>query len=237
MNCIIIDDDKISCQITSEHVKKTTSLTLIGAYSNSVEARNVLTKRRDIELVFLDVEMPEMDGFEFINSLDNPPCIIIITGDVAYAAKAFEFNVIDYLVKPISYARFCKAIDKTMRYLSKQDYSYNAQAEKEIFIKKGSSLVKLKIKDIVFVEALENYVTLNTNDDRFVIHFTMKGIEEYLPQGLFMRVHRSYIVNKTNVQAINEGQLDIIIGGLIKSIPIGKSFKDSFLNDIRVMSR
>ena len=235
MNCIIIDDDKLSCQVIGEHVKKTSSLTLVGSYSNSVEARNVFTKRRDIDLIFLDIEMPEMDGFEFINSLEHPPCIIIVTGDNSYAAKAFDFNVIDYLVKPITYARFFKAIEKTMRYMSKQDH--HDQAEKEIFIKKGTSLVKLKIKDIIYIEALENYVTLNTNDDKFVIHFTMKGIEEYLPQGLFIRVHRSFIVNKANVQEINENQIDVILGGVLKSIPIGKAFKDSFLNDISVMSR
>ena len=235
MNCIIIDDDKASSQVIYEYVKKTTSLTLVGSYHNPVEARNVFTKRNDIDLIFLDINMPEMDGFEFMKSLDNLPHVIVITGDGTYAARAFDFNVVDFLVKPITYARFCKSVDKTMRYQSKKDNS--AQAEKEIFIKKGTSLVKLKIKDIIFIEALENYVTLNTNDDRFVIHFTMKGMEEYLPQGLFLRVHRSYIVNKANILAISEGQLDISVGGQSKSIPIGKSFKDSFLNDISVMSR
>ena len=235
MNCIIIDDDKISCQIIGEHVKRTASLTLIGSYSDSIEARNIFTKRHDIDLLFLDVEMPEMNGFEFINSLDSPPSIVIISADETHAAKAFDFNVIDFLVKPVTYPRFCKSIDKVMRNFSKQDS--NVQAEKEIFIKKGTSLVKLKIKDIIFIEALENYVTLNTNDDKFVVHFTMKGIEEYFPQGLFIRVHRSYIVNKMNIQAINENMIDINIGGNIRSLPIGKSFKDSFLNDISVMSR
>ena len=234
MNCIIIDDDKVSCQVISELVKKTSSLTLIGSYNNSIEARNILTERRDIDLMFLDIEMPEMDGFELINSLDSPPYIIVISSNVMHASKAFDLNVVDYLVKPISYPRFCKAIDKTMRLGAKQPS--NGQADKEIFIKKGTTLVKLKIKDIVYIEALENYVTLNTNDDKFVIHFTMKGIEEYLPQELFIRVHRSFIVNKANIQAIKESFLDIIVGRVIKSIPVGKSFKDSLLDDINVMS-
>jgi DNA-binding LytR/AlgR family response regulator len=235
MNCIIIDDDKLSCQVVSEYVKKTSSLTLIGTYSNSIEARNILTKRGDIDLLFLDIQMPEMNGFELISSLESPPLVIVITADETYASKAFDMNAVDYLVKPVTYPRFCKAVDKTMRYSYK--HRTNVQAEKEIFIKKGSSLVKLKIKDIVYVEALENYVTLYTNDDKFVIHFTMKGIEEYLPQGLFIRVHRSYIVNKTNIQAIRENLLDIVIGGVVKSMPVGKSFKDSLLDDINVVSR
>ena len=235
MNCIIIDDDKLSCQIISEYVKKTSSLTLVGSYSNSIEARNIFAKRNDIDLLFLDIEMPEMDGFEFISSLESPPAVVVITSDEAYAAKAFDINAVDYLIKPIAYARFCKAVDKVMRYSSK--IRSNVQAEKEIFIKKGTSLVKVKIKDIVYIEALENYVTLNTNEDKFIIHFTMKGIEEYFPPELFIRVHRSYIANKLSIQEIKENSLDILVGKNIRNIPVGKSFKDSLLNDINVMSR
>ncbi len=218
-----------------EFVKKTASLTLIGTYSDSIEARNILTKRHDIDLIFLDIEMPEMNGFEFIGSLDKPPNIIIISSGENYAAKAFDFNVVDYLVKPVSFSRFCKAIDKTMRYYSRKESP--STGEKEIFIKKGSSLVKLKINDIIFIEALENYVTLTTNEDKYTIHFTMKAIEDYLPPGVFIRVHRSYIINKSNIQTIKENSLDLNIGGTLKSIPVGKSFRDSLLNDINVMAR
>jgi len=235
MNCIIIDDDNLSCKVIGEFVRKSSSLTLIGSYSNSIEARNILTKRHDIELLFLDIEMPEMDGFEFIGSLENPPNIIIISSGENYAAKAFDFNVVDYLVKPVSYSRFCKAVDKTMRYYSHKETV--STGDKEIFIKKGSSLVKLKINDIIYIEALENYVTLTTNEDKYTIHFTMKAIEDYLPPGVFIRVHRSYIINKSNIQTIKENSLDLNIGGTLKSIPVGKSFRDSLLNDINVMAR
>jgi DNA-binding LytR/AlgR family response regulator len=235
MNCIIVDDDKLSCKVIGEFVRKSSSLTLIGEYCDSIEARNILTKRHDIDLLFLDIEMPEMDGFEFIGSLDNPPNIIIISSGENYAAKAFDFNVVDYLVKPVSYSRFCKAIDKTMKYYSHKEVA--STGDKEIFIKKGSSLVKLKINDIIYIEALENYVTLTTNEDKFTIHFTMKAIEDYLPPGVFIRVHRSYIINKSNIQTIKESSLDLNIGGVLKSIPVGKSFRDSLLNDINVMAR
>ena len=235
MNCIIIDDDKLSCKVIGDFVRKSASLTLIGTYSDSIEARNILTKRDDIDLLFLDIEMPEMDGFEFIGSLDNPPNIIIISSGENYAAKAFDFNVVDYLVKPVSFSRFCKAIDKTLRYYAKKESV--SSGDKEIFIKKGSSLVKLKLNDIIYIEALENYVTLTTIEDKFTIHFTMKAIEEYLPPGVFIRVHRSYIINKSNIQTIKENALDLDIGGTLKSIPVGKSFRDSLLNDINVMAR
>ena len=235
MNCIIVDDDKMSCQILEGYVNKSTSLNLIGTFSDSVEARNILTKRQDIDLIILDIQMPEMDGFDFIGSLDYPPNIIIVSAAEEYAVKAFDFNVVDYLLKPVSYGRFCKAIDKTIRYYSHKEAANTG--DEEIFIKKSSSLVKLKLKDIIYIEALENYVTLTTNDDRFTIHFTMKAIENQLPSGIFIRVHRSYIINKSMIQTIKENSLDLIVGDSLKSIPVGKSFRDTLLNDINVMAR
>jgi DNA-binding LytR/AlgR family response regulator len=235
MNCIIVDDDDITCKILEGYVSKSSSLNLIGIYKDSIEARNVISKRPDIDLIILDIEMPEMDGFDFIGSFNNPPNIIIVSGAEEYAVKAFDFNVVDYLLKPVSYARFCKAVDKTMRYFSRKETP--STGDEEIFIKKGSSLVKLKIKEIIFVEALENYVTLVTRDDKFTIHFTMKAIENQLPSGVFIRVHRSYIINKSMIQTINESSLDLNVGGTIKNIPVGKSFRDSLLNDINVMAR
>jgi DNA-binding LytR/AlgR family response regulator len=235
MNCIIVDDDKLSCKILEGYVSKSTSLSMIGSFSDSVAARNILTKRKDIDLIFLDIQMPEMDGFDFIRSLEFRPNIIIVSSAEEYALKAFDFNVVDYLLKPVSYGRFCKAIDKTLRYFSRKEPLNND--DEEIFIKKGSSLVKLKLREIIYIEALENYVTLNTKDDKFTIHFTMKAIESQLPSGVFIRVHRSFIINKSMIQTIKENSLDLMVGTSLKSIPVGKSFRDSLLNDINVMSR
>jgi DNA-binding LytR/AlgR family response regulator len=235
MNCIIVDDDKLSCKLIEGFVKKSTSLNLIGIFSDSISARNEMSKRHDIDLIFLDIQMPELNGFDFIGSLEYPPNIIIISSTEEYALRAFDNNVIDYLLKPVTYARFCKAIDKTIRYFSRKE-SVNT-GDEEIFIKKGSSLVKLKLKDLIYVEALENYVTLTTNEEKFTIHFTMKAIENHLPSGVFIRVHRSYIINKSMIQSIKENSLDLMVGNTIKSIPVGKSFRDMLLNDINVMAR
>jgi len=235
MNCIIVDDDKMSCKVLEGFVSRLSSLNLVGTFSNSLSARNLLSTRNDIDLVFLDIEMPEMDGFDFIGSLESPPNIIIVSGGEQYAMRAFDFNVVDYLLKPFSYSRFCKAVDKTVRYFLKKETT--TTGDKEIFIKKGPSLVKLKLKDIVYIEALENYVTLNTNHEKFTIHFTMKAIENQLPSGIFIRVHRSYIINKSTIQTIKENSLDLLVGGEKKNIPVGKSFRDILLNDINVMAR
>lgn len=235
MNCIIVDDDKLSCKILEGFVSRSPSLNLIGSFSDAVAARNIFTTRNDIDLIFLDIEMPEMNGFDFIGSLDFPPNIIIVSAAEEYALRAFDFNVVDYLLKPISYGRFCKAIDKTIKYFGRKEIPVSG--DEEIFIKNGSSLVKLKLKEIIYVEALENYVTLNTSDDKYTIHFTMKAIESQLPSSIFVRVHRSYIVNKGMVQSIKENTLELLVGDNVKTIPVGKSYRDSFLNDINVMVR
>lgn len=235
MNCIIVDDDKISCKIIEGYVNKYSNLSLTGIYNDAIEARNVLTKRRDIDLIFLDIMMPEMDGFDFIGSLETPPNIIIISSAEEHALKAFDFNAVDYLLKPVSYSRFCKAIDKLEKYYTRKEVPNTG--DEEIFIKSGSSLVKLKLKDIIYVEALENYVTVNTKEDKYTIHFTMKAIESQLPSGIFIRVHRSFIVNKTMIQSIRENIVELNLGTSIKNIPVGKSYRDTLLNEINVMAR
>mgnify|MGYP000894066743 FL=1 len=152
MNCIIVDDDKLSCKLLEGYVNKYTSLNLIGIYNDPVTARNEIARHKDIDLILLDVKMPEMDGFDLIGSLDHPPNVIIVSGESEFALKAFDFNVIDFLLKPVTYSRFCKAIDKTLRYYAPKEIS--TSGDEEIFIKKGSSLVKLKLRDIVFVEEI-----------------------------------------------------------------------------------
>jgi len=234
MNCIIVDD-KTSCTLLEEFVARSASLHLIGTFNDSVSARDQLSKRQDIDIVFLDIEICETDFFELISSLDYKPNIIITSSSDQNALKAFEFNVVDYLLKPVTYSRFFKAVDKAFRYYSHNNISNSV--DNEIFIKKGSSLVKLKFNDILYIEALENYIILNTNTERFTIHFTMKSIENQLPSGIFIRVHRSFIINKSLIQTINENSLDLNIGSSLKSIPVGKSFKDSLRNDLNVMAR
>jgi DNA-binding LytR/AlgR family response regulator len=234
MNCIICAN-KNSSQLLEEFVGKSSSLNLIRTFSDSGSIKAQLSKKQDIDLIFLDVDIPEMDIFNFINSFDYQANIIIISPDDKDALKAFEFNIVDYLLKPVTFSRFCKAVDKAIRYFANKEVS-NSDAN-EIFFKKGSALVKLKIKDIIFVEALENYVILNTKNENFTIHFTMKAIEYQLPSGTFIRVHRSFIVNISLIKTIKENSLDLIIGNEVREIPIGQSYRDPLLHRINIMSR
>lgn len=234
MNCIIVDDDKLSLKIIEEYVRKTENLELSGSFTSAVEAVNFLRNNPDLaDLMFLDIEMPEMTGIDLLDSLKNPPQVIIISSKEKYALNAFEYDVTDYLLKPVSYGRFYKAIDKvTNRGMRNK---IESMGREEIFIKKNSTLVRLKYDDILWIEALENYVIFNTYSDKYTIHFTMKAIEQKLPNQKFTRVHRSFIVNTGSINFIEDNAIVIKTEDGHKSIPIGKSYKDKLMGDINLM--
>lgn len=231
MNCIIIDDDLMSRRIIEEFISRTDQLRLLASFENAVDAINVFSSDEDVDLIFLDIEMPEMSGIDFLETLTNPPQIIIISSKDKYALDAFNYDVTDYLLKPIAYSRFFKAINKAnVRFKNKVD-----SKENEIFIKKNSALVRLKYEDILWIEALENYVIFNTFNEKFTIHFTMKAVENKLPSSRFTRVHRSFIVNTSRINVIEDNSIIIKVHDGNKSIPIGKSYKDNLLKDINLI--
>ncbi len=235
MNCIIIDDDDLSRRVIEEFVKRTEYLTLTQSFSGPVEAINYLKQGNEIDLIFLDIEMPEMSGIEFLTTLARPPQIIIVSSKEKYALEAFEYSVTDYLLKPVTYARFFKAVNKAFDVFA--NTKHDIDAEKEIFIKKNSSLVRLKYNDILWVEALENYVVINATTDKFTIHFTMKAIESQLPATRFKRVHRSFIVNISRIASIEDNSIIIKLADGKKVIPIGKSYRDKLLKEINLMNK
>jgi DNA-binding LytR/AlgR family response regulator len=234
MNCIIIEDDKLSLRIIEEFVNKTADLNLVDTYSNAVDAINLLGKNENIQLIFLDVELPDMSGMEFLDSIKVTPQVVIISSKDKYAVQAFNYEVTDYLVKPITYARFYKAIERARKRMQMRN-GLDKIGKDEIFIKKNSTLVRLRYDDILWVEALENYVIFNTFDDKYTIHFTMKAIEQKLPMDKFTRVHRSYIVNTGSIEIIEDNSVLIRTHDGTKTIPIGKSYKDKLMGDINLM--
>ena len=234
MNCIIVDDDSFVRKITEEFVRKTESLTLLHSLSSAIEAINVLNMNENIDLIFLDIEMPEMTGIDFLNALSTLPQVIIISSKDKYAIHAFEYDVTDYLLKPFLYSRFCKAVNKAFE---RQDKSRLHTKGDVIFIKHRSSLVKLKYTDILWVEAMENYVLINTFNEKYTIHFTMRSIEDKLPLKLFLRVHRSFIVNVSSISSIEDNLIQIRTHDKARSdIPIGKSYKDQLLKALNVFT-
>jgi DNA-binding LytR/AlgR family response regulator len=234
MNCIIIEDDKLSLRIVEEFVSKTTDVELVGTFSNAVDAINHLGQDDNIHLIFLDVELPDMSGMEFLDSIKINPQVVIISSKEKYAVDAFNYEVTDYLVKPVTYARFFKAIERARKRMQVRN-GVDKIGKDEIFIKKNSTLVRLRYDDILWVEALENYVIFNTFEDKYTIHFTMKAIEQKLPMEKFSRVHRSYIVNTSCIEVIEDNSVLIKTHDGTKTIPIGKSYKDKLMGDINLM--
>lgn len=229
MTCIIVDDEEMSRNIVRHFVEQTSFLTLVHQCSDAIEAANVLGQT-SVDLLFLDIEMPQMSGMDLIKSLQLKPQVIFITSRSDYAVEAFEYNVTDYLVKPITYARFLKAVTKA------KDTFDTLQPihlySKDLYIKSDSKIVKINLKDLLYVEALADYVMMYTaSGNRHVVHATMKGVEKKLNSGEFIRVHRSYIVNIEKIEAIED--LSIVINK--KLIPIGASYKENFLKKLNIL--
>ena len=234
MNCIIIDDDALSRRVIEEFVGRTEFLNLKNSFHNAIESINNSDDiASDIDLIFLDIEMPMMDGLDFLNTLKNLPQVIIISSKEKYAINAFDYDVTDYLLKPITYSRFYKAVLKAR---NTHESKKHRQLD-EIFIKKNSALVRLKYDDILWIEALENYVIINSFTEKFTIHFTMKSIENQLPSSFFKRVHRSFIINISKIVRIEDNSILMKNNEGNKIIPIGKAYKEKFMNDINLMGR
>jgi DNA-binding LytR/AlgR family response regulator len=235
MNCIIIDDDKVSRLVLEKYIKKTDILTLSETFDNAVDAANYFNTKAKIDFIFLDIEMPGMSGVEFLESLDNLPQIIIVSAKEKYALQAIQHDVTDYLLKPIIYSRFLKAVNKVNKKLSEESEKDNS---KGIFIKSSAaSFVRLFYDDVLYVEAMENYVVIITKNQRHTIHFTMKSILSKLPKDKFIRVHRSYIVNKDKIVKITDNMIKINHKDEVKSIPISKGYKDDFMKEINIVNK
>ncbi len=241
MNCIIIDDDKMSRKILEEYVSRTDSLKLLFSYSNAIDAINSINQLKEpIHLIFLDIEMPEMNGIDFLNTIKQTNSqIIIVSGKDKYAVTAFEYEVTDYLLKPFNYARFYKSVDRAFKkidnFMAVKKPNDDSNAVEEIFVKKNTTLLKLNFNDIVYIEALENYIIINTFDEKFTIHFTMKSIEEKLPKNKFKRIHRSYIINLNKIKGIEENSVIIKTNDGTKLLPIGKSYKEELIKVLNVI--
>ena len=237
MNCIIVDDDNFSVRIIEEFVNQTEGLALLGTFTNAIEAVNWLnnSEKEPVHLIFLDIEMPEMSGIEFLRALNVIPQVIIYSSQEKYALESYEYDVTDYLLKPVTYARFIKSFNRARERFERKENPVKQSTE--IFIKNNSSLVRVKYDDILWIEALENYVVVNTFKEKYTIHFTMKSISDKMPSERFMRIHRSYIVNFSKISAIEDNSVIIRTESGNRVIPIGKSYKDKLLNDINLITK
>ncbi len=227
MNCIAVDDEPLALDIIENYVNKHPDLNLVARCNNAAEASEVL-KTRKVDLMFLDIQMPEISGLNFVKSLEKKPLFMFTTAYPDYAVEGFELDAIDYLLKPIAYDRFEKGVEKAKEYFRMQKDSDIVETDLEnefIFVKANQKLIKLAYNDIYYVEAFADYVKIFLADKKIVTLQTMKNMEKKLPAEMFSRVHRSFIVNRNHVESFSTSMCEV--NGI--RIPIGKNYKDGFV--------
>jgi len=209
MNCLIIDDNPIARATLNELARQVININISAECSSAMEAYNYM-QEHEVDLLFLDIEMPGMNGIELIRNLGScRPVIIFTTSKKDYAVEAFELNVADYLVKPLMPARFIQAIKKAREIVNSQKQEVKWTSDEFIFIRDTNVVRRLKLDDILFAEAMGDYVKLYTQEKLYAIHTKLKTVEERLPSCNFMRVHRSYIVAINKIDAFQDGALQI----------------------------
>lgn len=231
MNVLIVDDEPLAQEIIETFVGNVPSLNLVGKCSNAIEANEAL-RNHQVNLMFLDIQMPQMTGVDFLKTLQHPPMVIFTTAYSNYAIEGFELNAIDYLLKPISMDRFVKAVNKAQELfdLNKKEISeVSAGGDDFFFVKSDKKLVKVKYNEILYVEGLKDYVIIRMEHGRVITLQTMKSLEEKLPLHDFRRIHRSYIVSLSKINAIDGNVVEIMEKGVAKHIPIGKNYRDELL--------
>lgn len=224
LNCIIVDDEEGAHQVLENYAHKLNYITLVGKYYNAIEAFHFM-KANKVDVVLLDINMPEIDGFGLLDMLTYKPTIIFTTAYSDYALKAFEYNAVDYLHKPIRFERFIVAMEKALRWSSVQQGA-NIEA---ITLKVDGIAIQVPIADIYFIESQGNYLKVHTKVKTYTVHMTMNEMEATLPLRSFIRVHKSYIINKYEIQKNSDEH--VLVNEVV--IPVGKTYKKYFTEFIK----
>lgn len=223
MKCLI-GTDKITLQLLEDFIGKTPALSLAGIFGDPAGLMNQLSASHDIDLVIIDIDIYKTDLIDLEGLHGTKPGFIAISTGYGNAFKANNLPLVDYLLKPVCFDAFSRTIDKVQKYYTNN--RFNSKIEDELYVKKGSQLLRLKLNDIHFIEAIENSVVLHTSDNQFTIHFTLKALENRLPLSTFVRIHKSYIVNRNKIRTINKDVLELIIGDKITNLPLEESFRE-----------
>ena len=232
--CIIVDDEPLAIEAIQMHIEKFDSLKLVETCQDAFQAFEVL-KRTSIDLMFLDIEMPEITGLDFIKSLKNPPKVILTTAYREYAIDAFDLNVVDYLLKPISFDRFMQAINKfyeqgSSDMLVPKDDSQSLERDiNYIFVRSDKKNVKISYDEILYIESIKDYVKIVCKNRTVISKLLISEMEEKLPTSSFLRIHRSYIIFIPNIEAFSHTHIDM--PG--KELPIGRNYKHEVLNTLQ----
>lgn len=228
INCIVIDDEPLARKGLKEYIADVDFLDLAAEFDNPLQATEFISNGQT-QLLFLDIQMPKITGLDFFRSLQHPPPVIFTTAYPQYALEGFEVNALDYLVKPVSFDRFLKAVLKAKEYYEVRDKNVaDAAASEYFFIKADNKLVRILFDEVLFVEALQNYVTIHTTGKKYMTYLTFKSVEDYLPGDKFIKVHKSYIISASKVDSIEGNEIKIAQ----HHIPISRNQKDEVMEKL-----
>lgn len=228
LNVLIVDDEPLALDVLETYIAQMPELRLVRRCSNALEANEVL-KHEQIDLMFLDIQMPQLTGIDFVKTLTAPPMIVFTTAYPNYAIQGFELNALDYLLKPISLERFMKAVNKALEH-NRPAAVTPPEANDYFFVKADKKLVKVNFDEIIFIEGLKDYVIIRLLNGRVITLQTMKSLEDRLPSHRFRRIHRSYIVAMDKICAIEGNMVEVLEKDKPKLLPIGKNYRDDLLD-------
>ncbi len=234
LNVLIVDDEPLALDVLETYIGQMPELQLVKRCSNALEANEAL-KAHEVDLMFLDIQMPQLTGIDFVKTLTKPPMVIFTTAYPNYAIQGFDLNALDYLLKPISLERFMKAVNKALEQadlLHRENHSGGQAAHDGMdffFVKADKKLVKVNFTDIIYIEGLKDYVIIRLLHGRVITLQTMKSLEDKLPFGRFKRIHRSYIVAMDKITAIEGNMVEVVEKDKPKLLPIGKNYRDELL--------
>ncbi|WP_434037372.1 LytR/AlgR family response regulator transcription factor [Formosa sp. 4Alg 33] len=221
IKCLIIDDESLAIKVIEDHLKNFDHIEIVATFNNPLKAYPII-EREKIDVIFLDINMPQLSGFAFIENLSYKPLIVFTTAYREYAVKSFELNVLDYLVKPIPFNRFLKTMNKVYQqvYITNATSDLNLQQEPHIFLKVSKKLIKVNLNDILYIESLKDYIKVITTLGDYVVHKSLTAISEELPQSNFLRVHRSYTISINKIKSVEGNTIEIAN----RRIPIGRNY-------------
>ncbi len=229
INTLIVDDEPLALDVMETYLSKMPELHLVRRCVNAFEANEALSQNQ-IDLMFLDIQMPQLTGIDFVKTLTSPPMVIFTTAFPNYAIEGFELDAVDYLLKPISAERFMKAANKAIEQIKMRNRTGPAEEVADfIFVKADKKFIKIKYEDILYIEGLKDYVIIRLEKGRVVTLQTMKSLEDKLPEKYFKRIHRSYIAGLEKINAIVGNQVEVVENGKAKLLPIGKNYREELL--------
>ena len=228
IKCIIVDDEPLAIEIVESYVGRIEELQLVGSFRHAIQAFTFI-QQNPVDLIFLDIQMPKLSGIDFLKTLKNPPKVILTTAYRDYAIDGFELEVIDYLLKPIPFERFLKAVGKVMHQPLAPPQSSpqktDALTEDYVYFKVDKKMIKTKMKDVLYIESIKDYVKVKTEEKEIITQQKISYLEESLPSQQFLRIHRSFIINVNKIDAYSA--TDVEIGK--HSIPIGRNYKNDVI--------